>query len=641
MKKERAALLLPAVAALLVFLPMLTGGFLYDDQELIVRNPRIGESSFLEDAFTLPYWEVVSPQRTAAGFYRPLGAWLLAGYWHAFGDWSPGYHLLSLLLHAACAAALAALALALGLSTRLACLAGIFFALHGGHVEAVAWISSAPDLLATLLALLGLTALARGRLLGAALCLTAAMLSKEAAIGAWLLALGWIALRPPASLPRARAFLALTLVGATVWALRANAFDSLFAGFDRKNTWHYLPPLEEWGLSFSLLGRYLGWLIWPWPHVVFDPLRVDITWTSAQRLVPALLGVGAALAAFAFWLRRGPRSLVILVGLGLCFAGLAPVLNTRALGQYPFEERFTYLPSAGFALIVAASVLWLAAKLRPREDSGKWAMVGLGGFALVHAVSIQTQLPHWKEEEAFFTWAREVSPDAMTPHLGYARLMLEKAQRAPDAYEREKWSERGLEAYQRSLEANPDRVFVSSIEREMGNLGVADSLFIGGDVRGALEVYQQVVNHWKESAIGWTGLGNCTGSLALRAAEEHDAATFQAKCLEALGHYERALGFDPSLLSAMNGKAFVLTLLDRFTEAQPLAETCFAADPANSDYAWNLQAVYSALGRTTFARRTIETFLAAAPSHPMRNLFLQRLAEIEAMRAGSGGGAPR
>ena len=124
----------------------------------------------------------------------------------------------------------------------------------------------------------------------------------------------------------------------------------------------------------------------------------------------------------------------------------------------------------------------------------------------------------------------------MTPHLGYARLMLEKAQRAPDAYEREKWSERGLEAYQRSLEANPDRVFVSSIEREMGNLGVADSLFIGGDVRGALEVYQQVVNHWKESAIGWTGLGNCTGSLALRAAEEHDAATFQAKCLEALGH---------------------------------------------------------------------------------------------------------
>jgi hypothetical protein len=78
MKKERLALLLPALAAFLLFLPMLGGGFLYDDHELLTRNPRIGDPGLLLESFQKPFWEVISPLRTAAGFYRPLGAWLLA-----------------------------------------------------------------------------------------------------------------------------------------------------------------------------------------------------------------------------------------------------------------------------------------------------------------------------------------------------------------------------------------------------------------------------------------------------------------------------------------------------------------------------------------------------------------------------------
>lgn len=632
---------IPALAAFLAFLPMLGGGFLYDDHELITRNPRIGDPGILLEAFEKPYWEVVSPLRTAAGFYRPLGAWLLAGSWRLFGDWAPGYHLVSLLLHAANAAALACLALALGFSVRLAGVASLLFALHGGHVEAVAWISSAPDLLATLFALCGLNALARGRPAAAAALLLAAMLSKEAAIGAWLLAAGWIALRPPGGTPRARGFAWLGGAAALLWLLRAFAFDSLLAGFDRQNTWHFLPPLDEWTLSLSLLGRHLGWLLWPWPHTIFDPLRLDRDWSSPERWLPALAAALAALAALALWLRRGRSSPATLVGLGLVFAGLAPVLNTRALGQYPFEERFGYLPSAGFALVAVAAAAWAIARLAPRADAGRATAFGIGALALLHGASIQTQLPHWTDEERFFAWAREVSPDAMTPHLGFGRLMLEKAQRAPDMVEREKWAERGLEAYQRSLEVDPDRVFVSAVEREMGNLGLADSLFLAGDVRGAREVYQLIVGHWTESAIGWAGLGNCAGSLALQAAQRQDAAGFEAQWAEALGHYERALAIDPGLLAAKGGKAQALASLRRYAEALPLAEECFAADPANFDHASSLAAIYFELGRLTFARRTLERFLEAAPRHPQRGAVEQTLAGLDAMRAAGAPGAPR
>lgn len=633
MKRERAAWLVPALAAFLAFLPLLGGGFLYDDHELITRNPRLGQPEILVEAFGKPYWEVVSPERTAAGFYRPLAVWLLAANWLLFGDWAPGHHLVSLLLHAACAAALVALGLALGMSARLAGLAGFFFALHGAHVEAVAWISSAPDLLAALLALIGLAALARGRPARAALLLFGGMLAKEAAIGAWLLAAAWVALRPPAALARRRALAWLGLPAAALWLLRALAFDSPLAGFDRQNTWHFLPLPDEWTLSFALLGRYLGFLLWPWPHDVFDPLRVDLSWRDPQRWIPALGGALAALGAFVWWLRRGPRAPLVLVGLGLCFACLVPVLNTRALGQYPFEERFAYLPSAGFALAAAGFLAWLIARLAPRADAGRAAVLALGGFALLHAVSIQTQLPHWKDEERFFAWARSVSPEAMTPHLGYARLMLEKAQRAPDAWEREKWAERGFEAYERSLESDPSRVLVTDVERRMGNLGLGDSLFLAGDVRGAHEVYRQVSGRWPDSAIAWAGLGNCAGSMALAAAEAGDDATFRAESLAALGHFDRALELDAQLTAAASGKGFVLTTLDRFEEAIPLLELCFARDPRSAKHAWDLQAAYSGARQLTFAQRTIEDFLARAAKDPSRALFEQRLAEIRAARA--------
>jgi tetratricopeptide (TPR) repeat protein len=160
-------------------------------------------------------------------------------------------------------------------------------------------------------------------------------------------------------------------------------------------------------------------------------------------------------------------------------------------------------------------------------------------------------------------------------------------------------------------------------------------------VPGAQKVYQQVVGHWQRSAIGWTGLGNCSGWFALQAADRSDAAEFERLWAEALGHYERALSFDPTLYAAMSGKAQALASLRRLPEALPLAEACFEADPANFDYASSLAAIYFELGRLTFARRTLERFLAAAPAHPQRAAVEQTLAGIEAMRAAEAAGAPR
>ena len=391
--ENRLALGLPALLAFLLFVRVLGAEFVYDDRPLISENPRMQEISVVADAFSMPYWSLVDSQRNAAGFYRPIGATVLGLGWQATGGNAWGFHLISLLLHAGCAAAVGALGMALGWRPGVAAAAGALFAVHGSHVEAVAWISAIPELLATLFSLLALRALVQERTVWTAAWLLLAMLSKEASFGVWLLAVGVIAMR--------RHWQGLGVLAApalVVYLLRAAAFGdaegwSWAAGLDRVTTHHGLSTADEIGLSLSLVGRYLGYLLWPWPHRPFDPLRLDVYWADAVRLIPAVIGSVLALAAGVLWLRRGRTSSLVLIPLGLCFAALAPVMSTKSLGQFPFEERFLYLPSAGFCLL-AVGFLFNSESARLALVR-RYAPVLLGAFLVGNVVSATAVTSHW------------------------------------------------------------------------------------------------------------------------------------------------------------------------------------------------------------------------------------------------------
>ena len=641
-RDRRLALGLPALLAALLFVRVLGAGFVYDDRPLLTENPRLQTLAAVGEAFTMPYWELVDDDRVEAGFYRPMGAAVLASSWVVSGGSAWFLHLVSLLLHAGCAAAVAGLALAMGWRPLTAGAAGVLFALHGAHVEAVAWISAIPELLATLFSVLALRAQVLRRPALTAGWLLLAMLSKEASFGVWLLCLGLALLRPAAD--RVRTLALLALPAAIVYLLRAQAFGdaagwSWAAGFDRVTTHHGLTLPEQWTLSGSLLGRYLLYLVWPWPHRPFDPLRLDLAWNDAARLVPAVLSLLLGLAAGLLWLRRGRRSTLVAVALGLCFAALVPVMNTRSLGQFPFEERFLYLPSAGFCLLLAGLLLGPErGAVRPlwtrRLAPALLLLLGLGNAASAVAVT-----GHWQDEEALFGWAREVSPDSMTPHVEYGRLMLERAQQSVDPDDRKYFSDQAFRAYKRSLEVDPDKVLVSALERERGNLGQADALFLDGDVRAAEMVYQQIVDHYFGSAIGYLGLGNCHAVIALQAtarAEQasdptiraQEQATADERFQAALLDFERALSLDDDLSAARAGKGLVLFQLGRFPEALPALEAAVAWQPWNFDYVLPLAQCYGMLGRLNLARRTLEEFLEAAPGTPQRRLVEQFLADL-------------
>lgn len=585
-----ASWLLPAAAAILLFLPILGAGFVHDDLPLLRDNPNLRNWSGVARGFAEPFWHVVDDPRVhVGGFYRPLGIAAFVGLTQLGGGSPFAFHLASLLLHGLAAALVARVGLRLGWRPLAAGLAGLIFALHGMHVEPVAWASSLTYLLATVLALAGLLAQLGGRRWLAAAALAGAMLSQETAIGVFLLALAYEGFRRDLAGARGRRVATLAAAALPVYLLRALAFDDAAAGLlSRPITELALPAIERWGIAFSVLFQELRFLVWPWPHAPFRPLPSPerVALADAQRWLPALGGLLALLGAAAWWLRkaarwpRGAAAPPLLLPVGLAFGALLPLLQISNLGQYPFEERFLYLPSAGFALGAG----WLLA----RRTAGTLAALPWLAF---HGWSARTTEPHWRDERALFDWGRQAAPGAMLPFNEFGRLLLAEAGALrPDDPRRLDLAEEALAVFQEGLKIKPDEWVVTSIDRLQGNLGLATSLYYQGNLVLAQDAYRRILQRWPDSFQARHGLGVCLAEEGLRelAQPDGDAEAGRRLLEEALVEQIAACEAAPEWAPALHAKGLTLARLGRLEEALPALERAAARDPAGRAFAVDL-----------------------------------------------------
>ena len=152
------SLYLPALIALAVYLPSLSFDRTLDDIEQVpAPGERITQS--WPQVWTQPYWKNFS----GGGLFRPVTS---ATFWVEGKLGTPIWsrHLVNVLLNATVTLLLVRLALRLGLGTLTAILAGLLFAVHPTHVEAVAGLVGRAELIAALWILLALHLHDRGLL---------------------------------------------------------------------------------------------------------------------------------------------------------------------------------------------------------------------------------------------------------------------------------------------------------------------------------------------------------------------------------------------------------------------------------------------------------------------------------------------
>src|SRR2546426_810329 len=183
----RRVYLLVGTAAAVVPLGVLWNGFALDDLTIIVANPLVHGLSGVWRAFALPYF----PANLDASVYRPL---TIATY---ALDWSvrstAWFHAVNLMWHVAASVLVAVLARRWA-GDAAGLVAGVAFAVHPVHVEAVANVVGRNELMASVFTLLAVyAALERGSPVWSAAALTGGLLSKEnAAVVPGLVAAGWI-----------------------------------------------------------------------------------------------------------------------------------------------------------------------------------------------------------------------------------------------------------------------------------------------------------------------------------------------------------------------------------------------------------------------------------------------------------------
>ncbi|MBX7167325.1 MAG: tetratricopeptide repeat protein [Pirellulales bacterium] len=429
------ACLLVAVT-LAVFAPILAHPFIYyDDDVYVFANPVVLQG-LNWDTFRWAWTSEVQGNwhpLTMLSLLADVSLWS-RGSGARSAPWPGGFHLTSLLLHAA---SVAVLFFTLTRWTgRLYCsaLVAALFAIHPTRVESVAWIAERKDVLSGFFFMLTLAAYGAyvrrpslGRHLVVAVCLACGLMSKAMLVTVPLL-----------------------LLLLDVWPLRRSAlrtagrFDPLGAGLlvAEKLPWLMLVAVSSWitfhvqqkqGFVVSLefqspgerlitatnaYGAYLHSAIWPTRLCLMYPLPLDIQVTSATLASAAVLA-GGTLAA----LLTARRWAFVPVGWFWFVGMLVPVIGLVQIGGTARCDRYTYLPFIGLFLLGVWSIAGLLERrLAPRAR--RYVGGALAAAVLLPlSVLCLRQVGYWRDAETLFTHATEVTENNHLAHYNLANAL--------------------------------------------------------------------------------------------------------------------------------------------------------------------------------------------------------------------------
>jgi tetratricopeptide (TPR) repeat protein len=418
------------VVSCAVYFNALRYGFVYDDIPQVVQNPWIREIRFIPEIFSTNVWAF---QRTSTNYYRPLMHISFMLSYALFGLAAWGFHLVNILLHAGVTLLVylissrlfqAANPSASFFSRLLPFIAAILFAVHPIHTEVVAWVGGVTDLSFTLFFLLALYLYIlsaesgvhqKGFSLLSVACFFFATLCKEPALTFPLILVAYDyafsreVLRPFDYLKRYIPYLGASAV---YFILRFNALG----GFAPVRRHGELSAHELLINVFPLFRLYLEKLLLP-VHLnayhVFSPISSIAEPEVVLSLASAIVFAGIVLLAL-------KKNRPAFFALALVLVPLLPALYIPGAGENTFAERYLYLPSFGFVLLVAL----FAGRVVLRKP--RWSVPVATAFTLItilYSLGTVQRNGVWKDDERLWRDVVQHSPNSAVPHYNLASAL--------------------------------------------------------------------------------------------------------------------------------------------------------------------------------------------------------------------------
>ena len=561
-----AIVLITAVA----YLPILRGGFIWDDDTWITGNRLLRTLAGLRSIWLEPGL----PQ------YYPLTQTTLWLEYHLWGLRPLGYHLVNVMLHAL-NAGLVWLVLD-RLAVRGAWMAAAVFALHPVHVESVAWATELKNVQAgvfSLLALLLYFRFALGRrsavlYILAFVTLVLAVLSKTVACtvpAAALVCVWWK--RGPLGRGDVVPLVPFFLVG-------------LAGGLGTAMVEKYQVGAQgaDWTLSTADRCVLAGRALWFYAAKLVAPVRLSFIYPRWEidarawwqwRFPLAAVGALAVLWGFRARIGGGPLAAVLYFAITL-----APALGF--VDVYPFRysfvaDHFQYLASLGpITLLVALG----AAGTRNAPAVGAAARLACGGLLLALGAATWSRAHLFADLETLWRDTVSKNPAGWSAYNNLGSLLLERGRPAE-----------AVPVIERALALRPD---LPEIHHTM-----ADAWIRLGRRDEARAEYARALAVAPTYAPAHNGLG----LLLLH----------EGKATEAIAEFEQAIRLRPDLPAPLYNLGNALVALDRWREAEPYYERALQIAPDFAQAHNNLANLYAYRGNLAGAIEHYEKALALQP----------------------------
>ena len=396
--------------AVALYLPTVRYGFVQDDRAIIASNPAAHSVGAALRAFDDPYW----PRETGAGLYRPLTILSYAVDWTVSGG-RPGWlHVMNALWHGL-ATVLLVLLLARWLAPLGASVAGLVFAWHPVHVEAVASLVGRAELLVAVGILGAVLAARRGQWAVAVLCAALAMFSKEhgVIVGVVILLDRWLQgseERPyPVGFGIALAVVTIGFLAAWLAVGWVGESDQAAVFYDR-GTWGRL------AIALPALLRAAMLLIWPASlSVDYNP---QVLPARTGMSIAAVLGLFLLVGIPALAIRCRRRAPAISFAAWIAALSYLPTANLFFSAGVVLAERNLYLAAALPAALVGWAATWVAARCGPRP-----AAVAVAIVAIICGWRSLARLPAWRDNRSQLVTLLAEHPESYRAHASAAGVL--------------------------------------------------------------------------------------------------------------------------------------------------------------------------------------------------------------------------
>lgn len=662
------------LSTILVYHPAWNGGFIWDDDDYVTKNPLL----MAPDGLRRIWFSLDSPSQ-----YFPLVYTAFRIERHLWGLNPTGYHWVNILLHAG--NALLLWRLLSRLSVPGAYLAAVIFALHPVQVESVAWISERKNVLMACFFLLTLHAWwtflsSSGRRAGLFYCLaliaySAALTAKTTActLPAALLLILWLKDWPinRVRILQVTPFLLLGLAMGlvTVWWERfhVNTRGALFE----------MGLVERMLVATRGVWFYLGKLIWPSKLTFIYP-----QWTISTSNPWAFAGLvgGIALCAAVFALRRYTGRGVEVAGM-FFVATLSPLLGFIMLYTFRYTyvaDHYQYLACIGPIALFAAAVTQLGRML-----GNELRLTALIGFVLACSLGFLTwrQASTYSNVETLWRTTIARNPDCWMAYNNLGIALFEKG-KVEDAIAQYEKSLHFRPAYAQThynlgtalLERGDIDEAIAQCREALrlqrrepdAHVALGNALLAKKDVDGAIDEYRTALELRPNHADAHYNLGNALmkrGEVDSAVHEFEEAIRFQSDLVEAhiqladvmtqradwhdaIVHYERTLELIPNSVATCNNLAWILATCpqDSFRNGPRAVELAEKAqrlsDKESPVVLHTLAAAYAEDRRFNEATRVAEQALGSALREGNSALAADLRREIEIYRSGSPYPAP-